>query len=101
MHMMMAGMFKAPGLLLTQEEAHGLAEATLNVQRHYPQFQAAQKTIDWVNLCTALVMIYGTRIMAAKKANSFLSMVDFQSKLNRVEEIAPSGFDGLIETLTK
>lgn len=68
MHMMMAGVFKSPALLLTEDEAKALSSAALDVQRHYPSFQAAQKTIDWINLCTAMTMIYGTRIMAAGKA---------------------------------
>lgn len=66
--MLLAGIFKSPGIMLTEKEAHDLADATLNVSRHYPQFQAAQKTIDWANFCTVAVIIYGTRIMAASAA---------------------------------
>lgn len=66
-HMLLAGIMKAPGMVLTEMEAHALAEAAINVQRHYPQFQAAQKTIDWVNLGTIVVLTYGTRIAAASK----------------------------------
>lgn len=65
--MLLAGMTKSPALMLTETEARALAEATVNVSRHYPQFQAAQKTIDWVNLGTILVLTYGTRMVAASK----------------------------------
>jgi len=65
--MLLAGMTKSPALMLTETEARALAEATVNVSRHYPQFQAAQKTIDWVNLGTILVLTYGTRMVAANK----------------------------------
>lgn len=67
--MLLAGILKAPSMVLTDQEARALAEATINVSRHYPQFQAAQKTIDWINLGTIVVLTYGTRIMAASKRN--------------------------------
>jgi hypothetical protein len=64
--MLLAGMLKAPGLMLTETEARQMAEATANVSRHY-NVQATQKTLDWTNLATVLVLTYGTRIMAASK----------------------------------
>lgn len=62
-HLIMATMMKAPNLALDQKEARALAEATVNVTRHY-NVQATQKTIDWVNFATTAFMIYGTRAIA-------------------------------------
>lgn len=64
--MILAGVLKSPGLILTEAEAHQLAEATANVSRHY-NVQATQKTLDWINFCTCVTLIYGTRVMAASK----------------------------------
>lgn len=64
--MILAGVFKAPGLILEENEARQLAQATADVSRHY-NVQATQKTLDWINFVTAATLIYGTRIMAASK----------------------------------
>jgi len=84
--MLLAGVLKAPGLILTEIEAHNMAEATANVSRHY-NIQATQKTLDWINLCTTLTLVYGTRIMASKKRKA-----DDAENPNNVVRMTREGF---------
>lgn len=62
-HAMLAAFTKSAELFVDMEEAQKLAEATVNVSRHY-NVAVAAKTVDWVNFATVAGMIYGTRLVA-------------------------------------
>jgi hypothetical protein len=57
---------KVKELELDPTEAHSLAIAIVNVQRHYPSFTATQQTMDWIALVTVVCLTYGTRFTAIK-----------------------------------
>lgn len=62
---MLAAFTKSAELLVDEDEAAKLAEATVNVSRHYNVAMAA-KTVDWINFATVAGMIYGTRLVAIR-----------------------------------
>lgn len=61
-HFGLAIAVKAPELQLNDAEAKQYAESIALVARHY-DVGASAKTLDWFNLGTAMVAIYGTRFM--------------------------------------
>lgn len=65
----LASALNYPGMALEHAEARNLAEALANVQRHYPQFNMAAKTIDHINLIVALGGVYGTRVRGFRNRN--------------------------------
>jgi hypothetical protein len=61
-HAMGAAILKTPELAIQPAEAKALATAVAGVSRHYDVAIAA-KTMDWINLFTALGMVYGPRLI--------------------------------------
>jgi hypothetical protein len=49
--------------LLAPEEAHQIATALANVQRHYA-IEASAKAVDWANLMMVVGAVYGTRFVS-------------------------------------
>jgi hypothetical protein len=64
---------KVKELEIDKSEAHSMAVAIANVQRHYPGFTATQQTMDWIALLTVLCLTYGTRFSAIKIRKSMSS----------------------------
>lgn len=67
-HFGIAAIAHAPDFALDAEEAEKLAKASCNVMRHY-DVRTTQKAMDWAQLCIAMGVVYGPRIMmlAARK----------------------------------
>jgi len=64
---MIAAWTKVAEIELDPREAHEMAIAIKNVNRHYewlPGF--AEKTVDWINLAQAVGEIYGPRLAAVQ-----------------------------------
>lgn len=57
--------FGGPHWLIDDKDATTYAKAIQNVARHY-DVRAAQKTIDWINLCGMIAFIEGTRVLAGR-----------------------------------
>lgn len=64
-HAGLASAFNAPTLLITDEEAKKIADASQRVARHYKLPSIASETKDWIGLIVALGTVYGPRITAA------------------------------------
>lgn len=62
---MAAAAIKVPELMLEESEAKKIAEAGAKVASHYNVI-ASPKTVDWVNFCMVLGMVYGTRLVAVR-----------------------------------
>jgi hypothetical protein len=62
-HTMLASSTQVPELLLAPEEAHQIATALANVQRHYA-IEASAKAVDWANLMMVVGAVYGTRFVS-------------------------------------
>lgn len=58
---MAAAATQTPELKLDSDEAQGMAKAIAEVARHYPT-KVDPKTLAWVNLIMALMVVYGPRI---------------------------------------
>lgn len=61
---MLAAMTATPELNLSPPEAKLVADATAKVARHYSTSALPEKQMDWINLFTALSMVYFPRVMA-------------------------------------
>ena len=57
--------FGGPHWLIDDADALRYAQACANVARHY-DFEVAQKTIDWLNLCGLVAYFEGTRLLAQR-----------------------------------
>lgn len=65
MHAMAAGFIGAQELNIDDDESKTLAAAVAGVAAHY-NVTANPKTVAWVNLATALGMVYGPRVAAIR-----------------------------------
>lgn len=65
---MLAALTGVAAINLDKSEAEQLASAGARVLAHYDVPDIAPKTVDWINLCQVVGVIYGTRIMAARIA---------------------------------
>lgn len=65
LHAMVSAAIKVPELALDEKEAKQIAEAGAKVATHYNVI-ASPKTVDWVNFCMVLGMVYGTRLIAVR-----------------------------------
>lgn len=61
-HIALASALKSPELILTEAEAQRLADATVQVMRHYDLPAVGQVTRDWVALIVVCYGIYWVRI---------------------------------------
>lgn len=62
-HFMLGAILKSPEIVLSEDEAKKMAEASANVMKHY-DVRASAKVVDWTNLIICLGMIYGPRAVA-------------------------------------
>lgn len=92
LHLGLASFLDYPGMALEPAEAHNLAEALANVQRHYPQLNMAAKTIDHINLVIALGGVYGSRIRGYKNRKKGGDNVVPLSPVPRAEPPTPPAF---------
>lgn len=60
-HAGIAAFTHQPHWAIDAAESKMLATGVANVARHYPQFAASQKIVDWAMLFQALAAVYGTR----------------------------------------
>jgi hypothetical protein len=61
---MLAAIFEAPRLGITDDEAQRLAETFARVARWYDFPEISEKITDHYAFATAVIMVYGTRIAA-------------------------------------
>lgn len=54
----------APDLILDDEEAKKVADATRELQRFYPTIQVAEKTAAWCNFGLAVGTVFGPKVIA-------------------------------------
>lgn len=97
-HMMLSMITKTPELMLNEQEAKTLASAMEKVARHYDIGGASQKTVDWVNLVTALGAVYGTRIVMYSASKKQRRDEDRKNRPTNVVPITekPSSFTPMI-----
>jgi hypothetical protein len=62
--MMLSGIFEAPRLAIDDSEATRLAESFARVARWYDIPEVPEKVADHYAFAMALIMVYGTRVMA-------------------------------------
>lgn len=65
-HTMLAAFTGAPEWAMDEKEAQAVAEAGVNVSRHY-NVATTQKALDWTNFAMTLGAVYGTRLVAASR----------------------------------
>lgn len=65
----MAGALQAPELVLTKDEANGLAKAAADVASHYPT-TIDPKVLAWCNLAMAVGIVYGPRVYMISQRKS-------------------------------
>ena len=68
-HTMLSVITKSPELMLDEKEANAVAQASVNVSRHYG-FAPSSKSVDWAHLMMTLGAVYGTRLIAIKNRKS-------------------------------
>lgn len=78
-HSMLAVLTRVPEFELDKDDANKLAQASVNVGRHY-NLEAAQKTVDWTNLAMIVAQIYGAKLL--------------MYRMRRVEKRKPSNVSG-------
>lgn len=70
---MLAAFFKAPELMLDEQESAMLASAVQSVQDFY-DFETSAEVLLWMNVAGTLAAVYGPRVMAigmrSKKAKA-------------------------------
>lgn len=66
-HMMLAAITKTPEFGIETSEAEQIAKAYATLAEFYPSLKQSEKTIAWVNMFSALGMVYGTRAVAIFK----------------------------------
>lgn len=72
---MLANLTASAELLIREDEAALVIDATEKVLSHY-DFQATQKTADWIQLALALGQVYGTRAVLIVNRKRQEAMVD-------------------------
>lgn len=65
--MMLAAITKTPEFGIETSEAEQIAKAYATLAEFYPSLRQSEKTIAWVNMFSALGMVYGTRAVAIYK----------------------------------
>lgn len=65
--MMLAAITKTPEFGIETSEAEQIAKAYATLAEFYPSLKQSEKTIAWVNMFSALGMVYGTRAVAIYK----------------------------------
>lgn len=89
-HGMLASIAKTPELEIQPSEAEKLAKAISAVQDQYPITKIDAKAVVWINLFSAMGMIYGPRMVAIKMRKAFNNATPVNEPVD-VPQPAPVG----------
>lgn len=87
--MMLAAITKTPELGIEASEAEQIAKAYATLAEFYPALKQSEKSIAWVNMFSALGMVYGTRAVTIYK----------RKKMEAETETLPGQFPGALRSV--